>query len=628
VPDIVLTTGADNSGVARGLAELRNEVAKSGREIRSTFAGAFSISTIVGVALEEGIRGLTRYGAQIYDLSRRFGVSTDALQAFGNAAERNGASLEAVAGGFNKLEIARSRALGGNTSLIESFGRLNVTYADLVKLSPEQLMLKIASSSMDASDMVKVLGRNSLQLRETLEALGSGFEHLDHVISVEHIEALKHAEEAWIRLYEAIKVLSGNYVLGPIAQGFDEITTGFQKTAARFQEDGEIIIRQAGNVKDALAKLFSGDFAGAKGEAFDFLKGFVTPSRVANPPRPPLKPREDAGGAFGNADLEQLGAGGGGRGGLTLDEVIDKENKAAQAQLSNREKLLDLDQQRADLQDQLDDEPPGTPHELELRSQIADVDKDIAETRKKIGDEEAAYNDELEHEVDAAERTSQQIESQNRLLELQRRFGTDIGTQMFQQEQLTSQIADLTDDINEAWSEGKEELADQLTTMRQQLQTQRDLLRERQNAQNRQNLVNSLQDQVASDPYAAAFAGSEVQAFLARLRAAHLNPLQYAPRNPQEASYLDIIRHVMDAQAEQATIGRANQLVTQANEPRSVAGEISFLQGTAIPGVRSLINPSEPFNIAQQLNAQLQTLEQMLTQLQDLNKVVKPPPGG
>jgi hypothetical protein len=64
--------------------------------------------------------------------------------------------------------------------------------------------------------------------------------------------------------------------------------------------------------------------------------------------------------------------------------------------------------------------------------------------------------------------------------------------------------------------------------------------------------------------------------------------------------------------------------VNQANAPRSVADEIAYLQQTAIPGIQSLITPSDSFQLVTYLQQQISTLKDMLTQLQQIGKNTKP----
>jgi hypothetical protein len=122
----------------------------------------------------EAIKGVIDYGDKIADLSQRFAVSSDSLQKWGNVAEENGSSIEGVASALNKLEIARDKALAGDTELIAHFKALGVSVDDLKSKSGDDMLLTIGGSAMHAADMVATLGKSSLELVPTLEAVANG----------------------------------------------------------------------------------------------------------------------------------------------------------------------------------------------------------------------------------------------------------------------------------------------------------------------------------------------------------------------------------------------------------------------------------------------------------------------
>jgi hypothetical protein len=210
--DVAISLGLDAREFDARLAALESKIQSSSKNMSKSFAGvgggiggALGGFLTVG-ALAGAVKGIVDYGAQIQDLSNRFGVSTDALQHFGNEAEKNGTSLESVAMGFNKLAIARSRAMEGQGKLIDSFNHLGISMADVQKLSPEQLMMKIGASSMNAADMVELLGRSSLELKPLLEGLASGAIKVGDAIDKQMIAKLKHADDATKTFYQNLLI--------------------------------------------------------------------------------------------------------------------------------------------------------------------------------------------------------------------------------------------------------------------------------------------------------------------------------------------------------------------------------------------------------------------------------------
>src|SRR5207302_390351 len=134
-------------------------------------------------SLGAGADAIIKYGARIYDLGQRFNVSTTDLQQFGNAAEKNGASLDSLAMGFNRLDVAIARARAGSAEYQHALENLGILdWADK-SLTLSNAMLDIGASEMNAADMTKVLGKNGTEFRETLRNLATGSDQLSGAIS-------------------------------------------------------------------------------------------------------------------------------------------------------------------------------------------------------------------------------------------------------------------------------------------------------------------------------------------------------------------------------------------------------------------------------------------------------------
>ena len=209
--------GLDTTGFKAGLKDAHSAFS----QLKGNMATGVGVT--VGVAgIEQGIRKVVEYGARIQDLSTRYQVNAESLQRLGNAAELHGSSLEGVAKGFNKLEIAESKALAGSIRQVQAFSNLGITVDDLRKLSPEEIMLKLGNSSMDAADMVAILGRNALELIPTLKGLADGTIKYGKAISALNIQKLKEADDAWKRLGQDLEI-GGGHAVGAIFNLFGEL---------------------------------------------------------------------------------------------------------------------------------------------------------------------------------------------------------------------------------------------------------------------------------------------------------------------------------------------------------------------------------------------------------------------
>lgn len=199
--------GLDTSGFKAGLNTANADFLSFAKNAAASFGAAGGVAVV-----ERLVSSAVEYGAKIYDLGKRFNVSTDSIQKWGNAAELVGLDLESMTMGFNKLEISSSRALAGQQQQIDAFAHLGVTVADLKSLSPEEILTKIGSSSMGAADMVAVFGKTALSLRPVLEQVADGTIKLGNAIDKNVIKKLKEADDELKKFGQELTILGGALV--------------------------------------------------------------------------------------------------------------------------------------------------------------------------------------------------------------------------------------------------------------------------------------------------------------------------------------------------------------------------------------------------------------------------------
>lgn len=130
--------------------------------IKGMLAGAFTVGAVTALASEA-----IALGGKFDDLSKRTGVSAEELQRLDYAAKQNGSSIEALAGGLQKLAVARQNALGDTGGeAAKAFEDLGISIKDVASLSPEQLFYRIADAVKNqgaavnnAASMTALLGR-------------------------------------------------------------------------------------------------------------------------------------------------------------------------------------------------------------------------------------------------------------------------------------------------------------------------------------------------------------------------------------------------------------------------------------------------------------------------------------
>lgn len=196
--DIIVRMGMDASGFNRGLqqAKVQSKEFKAGLD---KIGGA-----IAGIGLTALTAKVVDYAGSLADMSSRLGVSTDALQEFGYAAEQSGGSLEDVAAALGKLAVARAAALEGGeagAAMMETFSKFGVTLGDLRTMRVEDLFRKIGGAVRDAADVQTVLndattifGKNSANvlaaMRNDLDAAADEAKKLGLIIESDVIRRL------------------------------------------------------------------------------------------------------------------------------------------------------------------------------------------------------------------------------------------------------------------------------------------------------------------------------------------------------------------------------------------------------------------------------------------------------
>ncbi|CAN5463391.1 hypothetical protein BH20VER3_BH20VER3_01000 [soil metagenome] len=169
--EIKVKVGLQGGALASGLTKIKAQFSEFRSHLNSSLGNLVAFG-----AIEEGLRRLIEKGSRISDLADRFGVSTEALQRFGNVAEQDGSSLEAVAKAFNRLTVAREDAQRGLKDAIDSFKGLGVTMEEIKNLSVEELFYKIGDAVANASDqstayanVTKLMGRSAGELIPTFQ---------------------------------------------------------------------------------------------------------------------------------------------------------------------------------------------------------------------------------------------------------------------------------------------------------------------------------------------------------------------------------------------------------------------------------------------------------------------------
>ena len=372
---IAINVGIKNAAFKKGLDEMRQGATKFKGELGNMFAGAIGFGAITAA-----VSKTINYADTIADLAQRFGVGTTELQRFGQAAEQNGSSLEAVASGLNKLEIARSKALAGDEEMIAKFAKLNVSMEDLKSATPEQLLLKIGKSSMDAATMVGVLGKSSLELVPTLRALADGSAELGDAMDEGVIQKLAAVSDG-------MKAL-GNTITATLGGALVWLNDMWQTmTINAFAETQKMVELVTGGFSAMWAKI-KGDSAGADAALKEMAENLLTIEQVRKESLGDLKEKPGrAARPTGDPEATDAADKEAGKREERLARIARAEEEAARNALEGQAKINALIEERDRLL-QVAAEHAGTDAELDAMEEAQRLQRQIESEQKKADEEQ------------------------------------------------------------------------------------------------------------------------------------------------------------------------------------------------------------------------------------------------
>ncbi len=182
------TVSLDGSGFEAGLKKLEGAAGTFSRSLKGLVVEAFGI-----YGIEQAMRKTVEAAKELVRQSERLGVSVESLQVLKRAAKDAGADLDSLATAFEKIDIAREKALGGGAEgahLMQRFGQLGINQDDLRSKTAAELFqgpMHDAATKMNPEvlgpilrdilgrgfgPMIPLLTTNFAQLREEMEKLG------------------------------------------------------------------------------------------------------------------------------------------------------------------------------------------------------------------------------------------------------------------------------------------------------------------------------------------------------------------------------------------------------------------------------------------------------------------------
>lgn len=203
-------------GMKGAADEGENIFDKGMKKIGGAIAAAFTVDKIIQFGSE-----VIRAALEIDDLSKKLGISTDAVQALKIAAEDSGASFSDVEQALKKLSGAINEAQTGNEDLAAAFRIVGLDAADLESMNLVDIFDAIANQVATSSDnaelmheVFKLIGNQSGQnLKSTLQELGrDGLQPLidklneaNRIMGADSISKVKRFDESIKAFQDSLK---------------------------------------------------------------------------------------------------------------------------------------------------------------------------------------------------------------------------------------------------------------------------------------------------------------------------------------------------------------------------------------------------------------------------------------
>jgi len=137
--------GTKDSALVAGLKKAQAKIAAFGAGIRNVSLGMAGAGTAILTPMLAATKAYVDAGSSALDMSLRTGLSVEAVQELGYAAQQSGSNVETLEGGVRKMQKAIGDAADGLKSAVDALGKLGLTVADLKDLSPEQQFEAIAN---------------------------------------------------------------------------------------------------------------------------------------------------------------------------------------------------------------------------------------------------------------------------------------------------------------------------------------------------------------------------------------------------------------------------------------------------------------------------------------------------
>jgi TP901 family phage tail tape measure protein len=288
---------ADDSKLVRGLKAAQRKLQAFGKTLTAAGTKVFAAGAGIVTPMLAAAKHFADAGDELEKMSRRTGISVEALSELKHAADLSGASFADVEKGVRTLQRSVLDLARGSGESVESFAALGLSLADIEGQDPEQIFLLLADRLSRIPDMsaraalaMKLFGRSGTAILPLLENGAAGIDALRQearrlglTISTEDAQAAAQFKDALSTLWSVVKRLwfeIGAALAPALKLAAEWITRVVVSMKGWIKEHRGLIVTilavGAGLAAFGVALLAVGWIAGAVGTAIGVLSTILT----------------------------------------------------------------------------------------------------------------------------------------------------------------------------------------------------------------------------------------------------------------------------------------------------------------------------------------------------------------
>lgn len=415
--------GADTAPFRKGLDEMRTQTKAFSGSVKGMLAGAIGVGAAIA-----GFKNLFVEMDRVQKLALRFGESAETIQKVSLAAGLAGSSIESVAKSLAFATKGAYEAATGTGSMAESFKDLGINAGEFVNMSMEDKVLTLSDALKNSggsgetlAKMMAIIGKSGGEmiplLSQSTEEIKKQFDETS-TVSQSTVDSIANFNDEVTKIKQNLQVFGG-VVVNAFRLVFGSIGLYIGTGVTVASDALTFLINSASAAGDILGSIFTGDLKGAaagikrfKNTTSEFGKDLKNDFTVAKDGAKEMWDEiygKKSGGKTAGPDVEDVV----GKAEELLkieeekkklsEEIAKLKEEAAMSELSNADKILKLEERRAELAKNTGDDVAG----LEAQKEILEVDKEI----KKIREDQAKITDAAGKKADDLAKKAQEKEA-------------------------------------------------------------------------------------------------------------------------------------------------------------------------------------------------------------------------